>query len=302
MRLNTAHDLKGEILAALPSYLPRVRTPMPAVAVGIAPVPHGQDYHVAIRVQHETTLPRTARRYLEQVTSGEVDIRITGPVSARSAKLAIGVSTAHAQGQIGTLGYFARKDDGRVGFVSNNHVIAAEDVGVDGDDVLHLNSAGSQRVVARLAGDYPRLRAGPQIVDCAFAQLIDNVDFDPSTIGSGALLSPDPVMPDGHDFVKKIGRTTGMTEGRITAFALNDVVVNYSFGPVRFHDQIEIESLNAHAFSAPGDSGSLIFTNDHHPVALLHAGSAIGGRSNMGLTYANPVTAVLHALGVTLIT
>src|SRR5215213_6071924 len=100
--------------------------------------------------------------------------------------------------------------------------------------------------------------------------------------------------------VAKIGRTTGLTRGRVTAFELDNVVVRFDIGNVRFDDQIEIEGAEEDAFSDGGDSGSLIVAADKRGIALLFAGSDQGGTNDKGLTYANPLRAVLDALKVDL--
>jgi len=95
--------------------------------------------------------------------------------------------------------------------------------------------------------------------------------------------------------VKKYGRTTGQTKGRI--YAINATVdVGYESGVARFENQIVI---TPGAFSAGGDSGSLIVvdakrSSDHHkPVGLLFAGSSL-------YTIANPIGPVLEAFRVTI--
>ena len=137
------------------------------------------------------------------------------------------------------------------------------------------------------------------MVDCAFARLSDEVDLDAVFTGDGKKVRQ-PGSPEGQGLVSKTGRTTGKTVGRITAFSLDDIVVDYFRGLISFNGQIEIESLNDLPFSMPGDSGSLIVSEDGHPLGLLFARSAAGGRTNAGLTYANPIQSVLDALGVTL--
>jgi hypothetical protein len=75
--------------------------------------------------------------------------------------------------------------------------------------------------------------------------------------------------------------------------------VNVSYGTAgvaTFQNQIIIQSLNANPFSAGGDSGSLIVTDvTQQPTGLLFAGSTTH-------TIANPIQAVLAALGVTIVT
>lgn len=70
--------------------------------------------------------------------------------------------------------------------------------------------------------------------------------------------------------VKKTGRTTNFTTGRITAVNAT-IDVGYGFGrTARFRDQIVTTNI-----SAGGDSGSLVLSLDNVAVGLLFAGSAI---------------------------
>jgi hypothetical protein len=70
--------------------------------------------------------------------------------------------------------------------------------------------------------------------------------------------------------VKKVGRTTNLTLGRILAIGAT-VDVGYGGGQVaRFTDQIITTNI-----SAGGDSGSLVVTLDNVAVGLLFAGSTV---------------------------
>ena len=102
------------------------------------------------------------------------------------------------------------------------------------------------------------------------------------------------------DAVHKVGRTTGVRHGRVTAFELDGVAVEYDIGVISFDDQIEIEGGGNRAFSDAGDSGSLIVDGEMRAGALLFAGGDHGGSNGKGLTYANPIGAVLQALNVKL--
>jgi len=91
--------------------------------------------------------------------------------------------------------------------------------------------------------------------------------------------------------VKKYGRTTRLTKGRV--YALNATVnVVYDSGVALFENQIVI---TPGGFSAGGDSGSLVVVDgkgrnkadDRKPVGLLFAGSDF-------ITIANPIDAVLY--------
>jgi hypothetical protein len=109
----------------------------------------------------------------------------------------------------------------------------------------------------------------------------------------------DAVLAD-DDSVAKVGRTTSTTKGRVTAFELDNVVVGYGIGYLKFDNQVEIEGGDSGPFSQGGDSGSLIVDAGHRAVALLFAGGDLGGSNGLGLTYANSIRAVLEALKVDL--
>ena len=72
-------------------------------------------------------------------------------------------------------------------------------------------------------------------------------------------------------------------------------------GNLRFDGQIEIEGVGQRPFSDGGDSGSLIVDSRMKAVALLFAGSDIGGANDLGLTFANPIHRVLKDLNATLL-
>ena len=102
--------------------------------------------------------------------------------------------------------------------------------------------------------------------------------------------------------VQKMGRTTCLTTGVISALDAN-LKINYSDTTkphlANFVNQIQVTgSVKTPTFGGPGDSGSLIVTQDTCPlaVALLFAGSANGA-----LTFANPISEVLSKLNVSMV-
>ena len=106
-----------------------------------------------------------------------------------------------------------------------------------------------------------------------------------------------PVAPAVNMIVGKTGRTTNLTQGRIVDISAT-IRVNYGGGRVAlFCDQLGIVSTSSSAFSAGGDSGSLIWrwASGLAPVGLLFAG---GG----GYTFANKIQRVLPALDIRLYT
>jgi len=90
--------------------------------------------------------------------------------------------------------------------------------------------------------------------------------------------------------IKKSGRTTGFTTGRITQIDATVQVSYGSAGVATFTDQFV-----AGAMSAGGDSGSAILDEEDYVVGLLFAGSE-------NTTILNPIQFVLDALGITIAT
>lgn len=72
------------------------------------------------------------------------------------------------------------------------------------------------------------------------------------------------------DLVKKTGRTTNISFGRVISVDAT-IDVNYgAAGTARFKDQILTTNI-----SAGGDSGSLVTSLDNVAVGLLFAGSSV---------------------------
>jgi len=88
--------------------------------------------------------------------------------------------------------------------------------------------------------------------------------------------------------VKKTGRTTNFTTGKVTVVNAT-VNVNYGGGRVgKFCRQIVTSDM-----SAPGDSGSLVLDEHNNPIGLLFAGSSV-------VTILNPINYVQALLRIRL--
>ena len=229
----------------------------------------------------------------------------------------------------GTAGALVTDASGVFYILSNNHVLARINepapftaafltnytdentvhpglIDQDNSDGNSVCTQDSSDTVAYLSGYVPiDFSGGDNTVDAAIAEIVSSaVDT------SGAIL--DIGVPDTATaaamvdmLVTKSGRTTGQTFGKVVAV---DVTVNVGYSAecgstdfmvARFVNQIRIQGTGKGRnknFSAGGDSGSLIVTNDgeYRPVGLLFA----GGRSD---TFANPFGAVLSELEVTLV-
>ncbi|HYK02847.1 MAG TPA: hypothetical protein VE974_13895 [Thermoanaerobaculia bacterium] len=243
----------------------------------------------------------------------ELDVQVIGPVRFSTAdalplahvnpSLRIGARVRHEGGGGGTLGFFAEKD-GRLGIVSCNHVLARLDRGVDGDRII-----GPSDVELALDDRYPKLTdaAVPvKLADCAFAAFVNgDVPAIPGALEGAERLRQTPVLPTKELPVRKIGSATGVTRGKVVVRDLDGVALPIGGSATAlFNDVIEIESGNAQLrFSNAGDSGSVVYTDNLHPVGLLFADTAIGGKFKNGLSFANRFEHVTgkRGLGVELV-
>lgn len=303
--------------AIAPAAMKAVSGVQPTVALGIAR--DGREFRLAVRVQREKL---AASRLVEQIVErarGEADVRLIGRVEKRGTPwyrgnvrpLLIGASVGHAAGVCGSIGAFVSRG-GRVCILSNNHVLANEDRGRKGDAVLQRGALDGgcepRDSVAALRHAIRLKKTGVNWVDAALAEIGSGVAFDPGLlrgIAGGAdrkLAGLGPEFLEAGETVHKIGRTTGVREGRVTAFDLDNLVVGFDIGNLRFDGQVEVEGAGAQAFSDRGDSGSLIVDAGMRAVALLFAGSQGGGTNGLGLTYANPIHKVLESLQAELLT
>jgi hypothetical protein len=191
--------------------------------------------------------------------------------------------------------------------LTNNHVIADENGNSNGDPVLQQGTLDGGKKSDNLVGELWKFiklkKTTSNAVDAAIGAIYEDIDFDSLTIGTlGDLkgIGNAATLPE-KAIVHKVGRTTGQTRGRITAFDLDNVRVTYGIGELRFDGQIEVEGTGNKAFSDSGDSGSLIVDSNLRAIGLLFAGGDEGGSNGKGLTYANPIQAVLDALDVELL-
>lgn len=179
--------------------------------------------------------------------------------------------------------------------LSNNHVLANSNAGKIGDAVLQPGPYDGGKVPQDQIGTLSRfvpidfsapITGQNNIVDCALAS-VEFSDIDREIFWSGEVRGWKPKKSvNVGNLVKKTGRTTNFTIGRITGINAT-VDINYGGGKVaRFHDQIIITPL-----SAGGDSGSLITTLDNVAVGLLFAGSSV-------ITIANQIENVRALLKV----
>jgi len=329
VQIDNARELKAR-LRARSVEASALAAPSGVASVGISVIGRGADgprYGLAVRYSGSRgdALVDQARELASTAAGPELDIRDVGRVRALSAPaqgrtwtpevlqrkvrpLHPGLSIAQRDVTAGTLGGFVTVTGSDGLFVlSNNHVLADSDQAALDDPVLQPGPADGGRAgdrVGRLARAVPLDAGGGNTVDAALALLedvagADDLEHVDPTYPVGRLLGW--ADPDDEVDVEKVGRTTGHTRGRISAIELDDIAVEYPVGVVSFDGQIEVTGTSS-AFSAGGDSGSLVYRPDtREAVGLLFAGSERGGENGTGLTFCNPIGLVLAALGATLV-
>ena len=240
---------------------------------------------------------------------------VTGIIDAQPHRFRIrpapgGVSVGHFRITAGTIGCLSigrsAPRNVRLMVLSNNHVLANTNGGVFGDCICQPGPFDGGRCpqdqIAILERFVPiNFSGGVNFVDCATGWAWpDRVRRELVFLSGGTpaffRINSVPALPVLGMLVGKSGRTTQLTQGRITGLGAT-VQVNYGGGRVAlFQDQIAITGTSG-AFSAGGDSGSSIWTwnPQRNPVGLLFAG---GGN----VTFANRMTRVMAALDINLVT
>ncbi len=313
-RGDRARSISGQSFAAALGSEKAPDAPDYALSLGISVKPEG-DFGVAVRIQ-SAKASRTIAGYLSARFGqrDDVDFRIIG--SVRSFKpwyrdvarpLCIGPSVGHHAITAGTLGGFVSVH-GQSGeyMLSNNHVLANVDRASRGDMVLQPgpsdNLAPQQLIAGRFETAVLLNENTMNAVDCAIARVESGIDIEPSNLWNvGQLVGTTDLEESLSNIVFKVGRTTGLTWGRITAIELDPIEIDMGVGIHAFDNQIEIEGTGRSPFSRPGDSGSLVVDPQLRAIGLLFAGSTAGGSNGRGLTYVNRISEVLSSLNATLV-
>jgi hypothetical protein len=209
----------------------------------------------------------------------------------------VGASCSHHNIGAGTLGCFVEDTSKNEKYLlSNYHVLVDNNNGI-GDLILspspNDNGQIPTNVIAKLHSFCPIDYSNPNIMDAAIAELLDNsysYNNYHQPIGlikhhTDAILNQD---------VKKVGRTTGLTNGKVDTIDVS-IKVWYNGKPADFEDQIKIIGNNNKVFSQGGDSGSLIINDNNEAVGLLFAGDMYGN------TFACPIDPILNYFKVSLI-
>jgi hypothetical protein len=233
----------------------------------------------------------------DQVAGVPTDVEEVGEITARSytgryRPAPGGSSVGHPGITAGTLGCLVVLVSGKLCLLSNNHVLANANEATRGDPILQPGPADGglhPRDQIGVLEDFVPLRFdGDNAVDAAVA--LTSFTLAAPTFQGGFRLGLTPVEGAVHLTVRKVGRTTDGTLGDIVGLSA-DIRVRYGTRFALFTDQLQIRGRNE-VFSRGGDSGALILSaGSFQPVGLLFAGGNLD-------TFANPITAVIRALGI----
>ena len=327
MQMQSVRDLKREIAADVfapfvNNLLERALGPQPGapvpspfhqLALGIMRGPAAGEFILAVRLQTQSALLQHLVERIRAKAHGELDVRFIGRVQAQDGAndsatlrklcrpLVIGCSVSHVESTAGSLGLIAKHHKtGRTVLLSNSHVLAQAGQAKVGDAVTQPGplDGGGDKHVAALLDFVPLKLSGANHVDAAIAVVDKSIALTPKTLpGLGAFTVPNVELATPGMKVLKIGRTTGLTRGEITATEMDHVAVDYDIGVASFDDQIEITGMPGHPFSDGGDSGSLVLDEQMRAIGLLFAGSATAN-DGRGISFANHLPKVMAALAL----
>jgi hypothetical protein len=175
----------------------------------------------------------------------------------------------------GTLGAVLEDADQKWYLLGCNHVLAMRGRVPVGTPVVAPATTDALDGIGRQVGRYlamvPLRHAEPNEFDCALAEVTDKNLVDPvfpgkqKVTGFGA--------PNVGDRVRKFGKTTPNSApvGKIVDVDAA-VLVDYSFGTLRFVNQVIIDGENDQEFANDGDSGALLVNIEtNEAVAMLFA-------------------------------
>jgi hypothetical protein len=281
------------------------------IGIGIGIGSRPGEFSLAIRVRERLPQLDLLLQRIAALANNEVDIVTTGavrpfltPVDVATLRspcrpLVIGCSVAHVTSTAGTLGLIAQHTKtNRAVLVSNSHVFAHSGTAKIGDGITQPGKIdGGTAPIGALLDFVPLKPSGSNQVDAAIALPDEAIGLQPSEIpgiGNFTIAAAGGLLPNLG--VSKLGRTSGLTRGVVTAVEFDHVLVESEIGNLAFDDQIEIKGVDA-AFSQPGDSGSLIISDQSQAIGMLFCGNEFAN-GGLGVTYANPLPKVMDAFNL----
>ena len=283
---------------------PKNKPAVPLLSVGIAQGSRSDDYRVAVRISRHGYRVELLNQIFSGYGPEHLHLKYVGriyPVGVGQMVVqAGGSSVSHYLTGTGSIGCRVRDlQTGAFMLLSNNHVIGLENDAVSDDPVVDPGRDDGGTAPTNTIANFSRcvkldFSGSPNLVDCAVAKLAPGIELAPPASPGylyDAQLAPAKGVKTTR--VKKLGRSTGLTTGLVSAIEMGNFFVDYQNGPALFDRQIEVTGV-AGAFAAHGDSGSLVVNDVGAAVGLLFA------VSEAGVAYVNPIGPVLDMLGVAL--
>jgi hypothetical protein len=198
---------------------------------------------------------------------------------------------------VGTLGALVtdRTGNGQVMALTTFHAACVDDAWSVGDAMVHPSRTDSGVSPTDVFGTLCRAALSGS-VDGAAILLAPGRFHRPSIVDIGPVTGSAPAVRG--TVVRKRGRTTGLTTGRIASV---DATLRLDYrdglGVRVLRDQLRIEAVGGGSMGDYGDSGSVFVDNDNQVVGLHVAGNTTGTAA-----FASPIGKVLRELDVDLIT
>ena len=219
-----------------------------------------------------------------------------------------GISASQFEVTAGTIACFCRStkegdDPETIYILSNNHVLANVNQAQIGDEIYQpapLDGGGSDDTIAKLRR-FVGLKLGgvePNLVDAAIGEMTPGVEIVTSVCAIGAITGVAKATLNMN--VRKHGRTSGYTEGRITDVDYDAIVgMDHQDPSIKavFHSQLRIEAKAPFlVIGLGGDSGSLVIQKSGQKAVGLY----FAGPPNGIYGIANQIGDVLNELEISL--
>jgi hypothetical protein len=209
----------------------------------------------------------------------------------------------------GTLGCLVADSGGIQYILSNNHVLAITNNGTPGDPIIQPGLVDTNcafdpyQTVAHLS-DFVEIKfVDSNTVDAAIAEVVPGMVATDGNINLiGTISSQVLANPPLGTKVRKSGRTSGLTNGKIAAVGVT-VLIYYetscgslSTQTANFVNQLR---LRPGGFIKSGDSGSLVVTRTRKGICPQAVGLVFAGSKTDG--FVCPIQPILDAFGVTIV-
>jgi hypothetical protein len=310
----------------------KVQDPDNQISWGITRRDGDQRYAVAILVEQHNS---RAARIAEDITRACPDHVVARTISRahsslrditpnpRRGDLNPGSSIGHIAGFPGTIGCVVWSEEGNwPGLISASHVLSMNNRAGRGDHVIVPGHPDGPKTSEARCGtlanfsyliDFEEVDPNTNYLNCVDAALV-RVDQRRECRHSvpDATYVPDPKDPDRKMLIKevlggdavaerlgtqvfKVGRTTGLTAGRLDLVGLQRQLINIHDKVYVYTNVLAVEATQGQPFSQAGDSGALVYTADGYGIGLI-----IGG--NDQISYLSPLDACLRDMKTRLLT